>query len=270
VLQPHIDTNMLLTLFDEFKDIPAWKITLAPELSGAIEFIETLNKSTRYQHVSIFIGHSNASRDILEKALDKGAIGFTHLGNANCETAQRNTQALRYSDLTSDVVQFVLHDSKRLHPFFFELITDSYHLSDAFVKFAIDGRTHQALLITDGLPPTGLKDGNYHLGTCKIEKKGNLFYLANTKTLAGSGCHFADIVKNYSRITQLEGEPLWESLYHATVINPRKSLRLDNTHFNDEKNFVLIDKRGELMVSVTNGQTIYHHQSFKEWLLGNG
>ena len=53
-------------------------LTIAPERQGALEAI-SLAVSLG---IKVSLGHTNASADILRRAVQAGATGFTHLGNA--------------------------------------------------------------------------------------------------------------------------------------------------------------------------------------------
>lgn len=267
VLQESVDINMLIDLIRSAPHINFWKITLAPELNGAIQFI----KDCQYlvvdgceKNIKIFIGHTNADPQFLAEAIKAGACGFTHLGNANCEEAHRAKSTIHHEDLKSNVVKFALDEKNINLPAYFELIADSHHLSKEFVNFALMRREKKAILITDALGPTGLSDGIYQLGSLAIEKKGDIFTLARQEKLAGSAASFATIVKKFSEMTAKEGEALWQMLYDATVVNPRKTVLPDNIELNDTENFVILDRTGKLMLSVCNGQTYYHSPELKD------
>ena len=85
--------------------ITEWKMTLAPDVQGAVEFIRQMSKGIlvagRHIRVSIYLGHSNASPELIEAALAAGAVGFTHLGNANNEKMHRSQNAINLYKLTS-------------------------------------------------------------------------------------------------------------------------------------------------------------------------
>lgn len=265
VLQTKIDQHIMIDLIKTAPHIDAWKITLAPELEGAIQFIKDMQTLTQVEDrnvsIKVFIGHTNADTHYLEAAFNAGAVGFTHLGNANCEVAHRSTDHIAHEHLKSNVVKFAL-DKNNTSSAYIELITDGHHLSKEFVNFVMKDREDKIILITDALGPTGLADGNYQLGTLEIQKKGEVFYLKNSEKLAGSAATLSTIIKKFSQMIQKEGADLWTILYHAAVLNPRNTALPHYTKLNDQENFVLVDRAGTVVLSVVNKKTIHHTNAF--------
>ena len=66
-------------------------LTLAPERSGALEAI-TLAVSVGMR---VSLGHTNASAEVLQRAVKAGASGFTHLGNACPRELDRHDNLIR-------------------------------------------------------------------------------------------------------------------------------------------------------------------------------
>lgn len=265
VLQPRIDLPMFIDIINAAPHIHHWKMTLAPDLPGAIEFIkqvQTLEIDGQAKYVSIFIGHSNADQPIVAQAIRAGAIGFTHLGNANREVMHRSAEPICHHQLKSNVVSWALNPLTKEH-FYIELIIDGTHVSDHFVTLAEQVRKSEIIPITDALGPSGLADGEYRLGTLTILKVGEKFVLKDDPTkLAGSAASFATIIDNYSQHLASHDTAMMPALYQAAVKNPRLSARLDTKHL-DAKNFVILNAAGKLLLSSCNGKLREHYPDLR-------
>jgi len=261
VLQSKINIDIFKQIICVAPHISHWKITLAPEIEGAIDFIrqtKNLQIDGKKIHVQVFLGHSNASENFIEQAIAAGAIGFTHLGNANCESMHRSKHPIQFEKLTSHMVRFALSDRNKNKNFFIELIADGEHLSSEFMQFVLEKKPKNILLITDALGPSGLEnDREYTLGSLKIIKKNQVFVLKNQpEKLAGSAATYTEIINKFNKIDKCMGLDLWEKLYLATVLNPRKTSLPPDFTLPDQQNFVVIDTQGKLIMSGCNGVII--------------
>lgn len=260
-LQSHIDLAVFKEIISAAPHITQWKVTLAPDLPGAITFIEEV-KSLRQAgiFVHVFLGHTNPEKVFIDQAVDAGAEGFTHLGNACKETCCRMVQPLSKQDAQSQLVQWVLENPIKC-PKGVELIVDGVHLSSSFVRLIENHVPQKIVLVSDALGPSGLNDGKYQLGSLPIEKRGRSFYLLDQpEVLAGSAASLVDCLYQYSQWLKLEHQLAQERvhrLYTAVIENPRLSLDASFV-LPDEKNFVLIDTEGKLHVSLCNGQLRVH------------
>ncbi len=141
-------------------------ITIAPELPGAIEFIEKASETG----VICALGHSNATWEQTQAAIDAGANHVTHLFNAMPSLHHRQP------NLLSCVLT-----NKNLS---IELIGDSIHLAPEMLKLCYSiYESDQIIIISDCVATTGLPDGRHQLygrelitseNCCRLED-GNLF-----------------------------------------------------------------------------------------------
>jgi N-acetylglucosamine-6-phosphate deacetylase len=260
---------------DKFKDIISaaphiseWKITLAPDIEGAIDFIRdsrNLSVNGRKVHVQVFIGHSNADEAKIKEAIEAGAVGFTHLGNANCEQATRS-QTVEEAKLSSHVVKWVAKNHQA-HPFSVELIHDGAHISEAFAAFIYKTLGDRIILITDALGPSGLKDGEYLLGSLPILKKAEQFVLRdNPEKLAGSAANLASIINKFSQLSVVQQMPIenqMEAIYKAVIANPRETSLDKSIQLRDDSNFVILNSQHQLVLSACNGQLVRHQVAQK-------
>ncbi|WP_115707218.1 N-acetylglucosamine-6-phosphate deacetylase [Legionella sainthelensi] len=289
-LQEHISMEKFRDIIDVAPAIKHWKITIAPDLSGAEDFIkQTKVLEQEGIFVKVFIGHCNPEdKEAIDRAIAAGACGFTHLGNGCQESCSRETRKLTANDAQSHVVQWILENPERC-PSGVELITDGVHLSSSFISLIQNTIKNKIIIITDALGPTGCKDGAYKLGTLDIRKEQNSFYLADkegnflmkegilpsgekgfVKTLAGSAASLSFCIQKY--FASMDDEPLesrMDSLYKAIITNPRAtSLSIDAIeNLPDDKNFSIFDNSGQLILSSCNGQVIEHQQL--QWPLSN-
>lgn len=280
-LQNGISIEKFRIFLNAAPHVKEWKITLAPDLRGAQEFIKQAQHfSTEGISVKIFLGHSNPQLSEIDQAVKSGASGFTHLGNACMETCCRQAKELAIADATSHLVQWVLQNPDRCPPGV-ELIVDGVHLSPSFVSLIWKSVPEKILLVTDALGPSGLPDGLYHLGSLQIRKEQDHFFLADdqgqilwkegvlptgekgeVKSLAGSGVSLEHCVQNYIQtIGQSDSlEKKMQHIYRAAIKNPRaSSLSLEGQkNLPEDQNAAVFDEEGRLVLTLCQGHVTTH------------
>ncbi len=158
-------------------------ITIAPEIPGAIELIETCHELD----IAVMLGHSGATWQETIDAAEAGAMGVTHLGNAMRPMHHREPGILGAS---LDLVIYT------------EVICDGVHLHPAFVRLAYQTQGKDGLLlVTDSMMATGLPDGKYVLGTREVEVKKGISRRSDG-ALAGSTLTMERAFKNLAAITE--------------------------------------------------------------------
>ena len=180
-------------------------ITLAPELEGALPLL----KYARRRGLRVSIGHSDATLEEAERALDAGATQATHVFNAMRPFNHRDPGIIG-AVLTNDRV-------------FAELICDGIHVHPGAVRLLAKSKgLDRVLLVSDSGPGTGMPDGNYRIhkfdvtivdGVCR-DQQGNL---------AGSTVTLETELRNLMRFT---GQPYAKVLPCATL-NPARQLGLE-------------------------------------------
>jgi len=129
---------------------PIKLITLAPEVAGNVDVIESL-VAAGYR---VQIGHSLASYEEVVSAIERGAGGFTHLYNA--------MSALHHRE--PGVVGAAL-----AHATYSEIIPDLLHVHAGAIKVAL--RAIPCLYcVTDSTAASGMPDGEYKLGRHTVTK----------------------------------------------------------------------------------------------------
>jgi N-acetylglucosamine-6-phosphate deacetylase len=281
-LQKKISLALFKEIIAAAPSITQWKITLAPNLDGAKEFIDSF-KQLEMQgiFVSVFLGHCNPDIKCLDDAFDfqfsqnaniqtQRIGGFTHLGNACGES---NCRDHHFEKPTSNLVNWAINHLSSFdlnHSPCVELIVDNVHLSPSFVKFIFEKVGDRIILVSDRLGPSGLRDGSYKLGDLPIIKDGENFYLADfenpstfklvngSKKLAGSAASMNTIQMNYVNILLSCGfthEQALHSLYLATVANARRTSLSPAAiqQLPDNQNFIIMDRTGKTVMSMCNG-----------------
>lgn len=158
-------------------------ITIAPELPGAIELIDTCHEL----NIAVMLGHSGATWQEAVDAAEAGAMGVTHLGNAMRPLHHREPGILGAAlDLN----------------IYSELICDGIHLHPTFVRLVYRTKGKDGLvLITDSMMATGMKDGLYTLGTCEVTVQNGI-PRRNDGALAGSTLTMEGAFRNFSLFTE--------------------------------------------------------------------
>ena len=159
---------------DEFRTYKNVKmITVAPELEGAMEFIEKCG-------VSVALGHTACSYDTACRAFDMGANCLTHTFNAMPPLHHRNPGPIGAAIDKNAYVQ---------------VITDGFHLHGSVVKMLY--RTFgpdRMIIISDSVAPAGLSDGEYIINSRPIIVKSSHAFLPDG-TIAGSSSTLMDCVR---------------------------------------------------------------------------
>ncbi|PAR37736.1 N-acetylglucosamine-6-phosphate deacetylase [Vibrio metoecus] len=190
-----------------YSDNQLLKVALAPEKSGALEAIRYLDA----HGVKVMLGHSDASYEQVQLALDAGAKGIVHCYNG--------MRGLHHRD--PGVVGAGL-----LHPeCYVEMIADGHHVHPAAIEVAHRCCGSHMTLITDAMCATGMPDGQYTLGEYQVEMQQGVV-TTQSGGLAGSTLTLLDGVKNIQRWLNLPVEQAWlmASLTPATSLGIQHQL----------------------------------------------
>jgi len=161
-------------------------VTLAPELSGACEQVSHLKQA---YGIRSSLGHSGATYEEGEKAIDAGATALTHAFNAMDPLHHRAPSLVGLIASTGSAP-------------YFSLIPDGIHLHPALVAMAYRSNPSKCMLITDSIELAGMPDGE-HPGHAQIPhtqtKKGNKVTIQESDTLVGSCVCLDECVRNLVR-----------------------------------------------------------------------
>ena len=155
-------------------------ITLAPEMEGAIPFIEKAVASG----VVVGLGHTDASEAVFEDALRAGARLSTHLGNGTPAILPRHQNPTQ-KQLSMDGLMA-------------SIIVDGIHLPDYVVKNFVRAKgIERILLTTDSMAGAGAPPGKYTLGDLEVEVgPDRAVRLVGTPYLAGSALTMDRAINN--------------------------------------------------------------------------
>jgi N-acetylglucosamine-6-phosphate deacetylase len=184
---------------------PVSQVTLAPELSGALDLIEALVA----RGVTVSCGHTEADAATARLAFDRGATAVTHLFNAMRRPESRDP-GIAYAALGREDV-------------FITLIVDGHHLADDTVSTAWRAAGDRLVLISDAVAAAAAPDGDYTLGgTVRVHSSGGVAR-DDAGSLAGSTLSMLAAVRNLHAL----GVPLPAALAAATEAPARMARRPD-------------------------------------------
>eukprot|EP01114_Cavostelium_apophysatum_P023941 TRINITY_DN9196_c0_g1_i1.p1 TRINITY_DN9196_c0_g1~~TRINITY_DN9196_c0_g1_i1.p1 ORF type:complete len:450 (+),score=75.60 TRINITY_DN9196_c0_g1_i1:23-1351(+) len=221
-------------------------LTMAPELKGVIDVIPELTK----RGVIISAGHSMATIDQAEAAVDKGVTLITHLFNAMVPFHHRDP----------GLVGLLGTNTRQI---FFSMIVDGVHSHPSCVKIAYKAFPQGFVLITDAIGAMGLPEGSsVQLGTMKVDIRGGKAYISGKDTLAGSIVTMEAAVRNFKAST---GCSTVEALEAATL-HPAETLGITQfkgtLDYGSDADFVLLDNDLNLRATFVDGQLAFSQPGF--------
>jgi N-acetylglucosamine-6-phosphate deacetylase len=191
---------------------PVRRVTLAPELPGALSLTEELVA----KGVSVSAGHSNATEKEAQDGFAKGITQATHLYNAMSSLRKDGggrSAGLAETALTSPGILC-------------ELIADGRHLPTALLRLAWLAKGWEEIaLVSDATAGAGLSEGSlFELGglTCRVEDGASWTGEGSDRRLAGSTTFQIDGIRT---MVERCGVPLAEAVAMASLV-PARSLGL--------------------------------------------
>lgn len=195
-------------------------VTIAPEVEGASEVIQTLKDEFIFS-----MGHTEVDFDQANTAAAEGVKHVTHLYNAGVGFHHRNP-GMFGAAWTNEQLST-------------EVIVDGVHSHPQAVAIAYQHKGPEKMyLITDAMRAKGMPEGDYELGGQKVIVKDHEAHL-ETGSLAGSILKMNDGLRN---LIQFTGERL-ETLWPITSLNQAKALKID-----DRKGSIAVGKDADLVI----------------------
>jgi N-acetylglucosamine-6-phosphate deacetylase len=236
----------------DLAELDAWQaagpirlITVAPELPGAEVFI----RAAVARGIAMSVGHTQATYEQVEAAVEWGASHVTHTFNAMSPLHHRQPGAVGAA-LTDD--RLVV-----------ELIADGIHLHPAILALAVRAKTPgRVALVTDAMRAAGLPDSRYDLGGQGVIMRAGACWLAGpdgepTATLAGSTLTMDAALRNTMAATGLS---LAEALPMATRV-PAASVGLATMGRPLEPgclaDIALLNASYEVQMTIVGGEIVY-------------
>jgi N-acetylglucosamine-6-phosphate deacetylase len=160
-------------------------ITVAPEMEGAIPFIEKFNKSG----VIVSLGHHNGTAQDIEKAVFAGASLSTHLGNGCANEINRHNNPI-WPQLSNDNLSV-------------SIIVDGAHLNRDEVRtfYKVKG-VEKTILVSDAVSLAGLPPGEYISDGDTLLLTTEVVKFPSENVLAGAAQPISRCVGNVMKFTQ--------------------------------------------------------------------
>jgi len=220
------------------------RITLAPELPGALEVIDEFWA----RKISVSGGHSDAWDDEARAAFAHGMRSVTH--TFNCMSSARRRGIRRIAGL----LEFALSEPQ----INCELIADGHHVSATLMKMLYRAKGARGIsLVTDATAGAGLPhESKFLLGGLDCVVKDGVCLLGDGSALAGSASRMIDLVRTLVRDVDL---PLHEAIAMATE-NPAREIGLESKgQFNvgGDADFVVISPELEIVRTFVGGEQIF-------------
>lgn len=182
-------------------------ITVAPEVAGAIPFIEKCSETG----VVVSLGHHNGTAEIIEQAVIAGASLSTHLGNGCANEINRHNNPI-WPQLANDGLSI-------------SIISDGSHLNKEEVRtfYKVKG-AEKTILVSDAVSLAGLPPGKYICdGDTLVLTKDVVLYPAEN-VLYGAAQPVSRCVGNIMKFTQCS---LKDAIQMAST-NPARLMGLSN------------------------------------------
>jgi N-acetylglucosamine-6-phosphate deacetylase len=213
-------------------------VTLAPELSNALSFIEDL----KAKGICISAGHTEANYQEAKRGISAGVTMATHLFNAMAPINHRSP----------NLVTAFLTDEK----LYYSVIADGIHLDPAIIRLAWKSNPEGLILITDAMEALGQKEGVYKLGTMDVKVENGKATILGTETIAGSVISLDAAVRYFYQTTKCS---LVEAI-EAASLKPAEVLGLKNKghlQIDADADFIILDEELNVRATYVKGIKLY-------------
>ena len=221
-------------------------VTLAPE--DSIDAAVAVIRAGVQKKIQFFLGHSAAMGEVLSAAMDAGAVGWTHLGNAAPAQAPKFDNVIMHALGRTDLYASLIPDGLHVPEFAFRVLAHSLQRR----------QPSRLLLTTDAMAAAGAeKKGRYTLGEVEVEVSGDgSARLPESGRLAGSTLTPFEGVFRAERMSGMFLEDVW------TAFSTRPASLLGLTHGlakGNSADFCLIspEKTPYLLATYHRGQCVY-------------
>ena len=209
-------------------------ITFAPEVDGATDTLKALNNDIIFS-----MGHTVATFDEANAAVDNGAKHITHLYNAATGFGHREPGVFGAAWLNQNLNT--------------EIIVDGVHSHPAAVAMAYQNKGNEHMyLITDAMRAKGMPEGEYDLGGQNVIVKNEEARL-DSGALAGSILKMNDGLRHLITYTGASIKDLWR----VTSWNQAKALGIDQTKgsikVGKDADLVIVDDTISVLKTIKNG-----------------
>jgi N-acetylglucosamine-6-phosphate deacetylase len=209
-------------------------MTLAPEIHGGIALIKEL----RRQGWIVSIGHTRATIEVLDAALESGARHMTHFMNAMTPLHHRAPGPVGWGLINDEVTC--------------DMIADGVHLDPSILTLILRSKTAERIsLISDAVSPTGLGDGEYQIWGETIRVKNGRTENARG-SIAGSVITMLDAVRLMLSLGASESD-----VARMASLNPARLLGIDkdcgSIAEGKRADLVALDRDGQVRMTFIGG-----------------
>jgi N-acetylglucosamine-6-phosphate deacetylase len=222
------------------------RITIAPELQGALEAIENFCA----HGISVSGGHSDAWDEEAREGFARGMRSVTH--TFNCMSSARRRGIYRVGGL----LEFALSEPQ----ISCELIADGHHVSATLMKMLYRAKGAGGIcLVTDATAGAGLPNGSQFalFGRDCVVQDG-VCLLADRSALAGSSSRMIDLVRT---MVMKVNVPLHEAVIMATE-NPACAVGLETKgrlEVGADADLVVLSPELEVLRTLSGGEEVFSH-----------
>jgi N-acetylglucosamine-6-phosphate deacetylase len=227
----------------EYSDVIK-RMTLAPELPGALDLIDQLVK----REVDVSGGHSDAWDEQARAAFEHGMRSVTH--TFNCMSSARRDGIYRKAGL----LELALSEPEILC----ELIADGHHVSATLMKMLYRAKgAYGTCLVTDATAGAGLPAGSrFSLFGRECIVENGVCLLADRSALAGSAARMIDLVRT---LVQDAGVQLSEAITMATK-TPARAIGLKtkgSLEIDADADFAILSRDLEVLRTFVRGDEVF-------------
>lgn len=216
-------------------------MALAPEFQDSLDIISYLAE----KNIRVMLGHTNATFEQSQAALEAGASGGVHIFNGMSGIHHRDPGCAGAVLMDKEAVAEVIADGVHLHPSIMAMI---YQLKGP----------EKIALISDCINAGGFPDGDYRLGELTVTVKEGIARTASG-SLAGSTLTLELSVKN---IIDLAKVPLLEAIHMASLV-PAKHLGLADSlgsiAINKRACLAVWDDNFNVLATFVDGELVYQN-----------
>lgn len=223
------------------------RVTLAPELPGAIAFIDDLVS----HNIGPSAGHSDAWEEDARVAFEHGVHSVTH--TFNCMSMSRR----RGIDRVAGLLEVALSEPEIVC----ELIADGHHVSPTLMKMLYQAKGARGMcLVTDATAGAGMAEGSeFSLYGKKCIVNGGVCFLEDRSGLAGSAARMIDLIRTMVRQV---GVTLNEAVAMATD-TPAHAIGLTTKgqfKIGGDADFVVISPELQVLRTFVGGTEVFNAQ----------
>jgi N-acetylglucosamine-6-phosphate deacetylase len=207
-------------------------ITMAPEREGAIDGIQFATSAG----IRVSLGHTDASAEILRRAVAAGATGFTHLSNGCPRDLHRHDNIVwRVCEAEGLTVSF---------------IADGIHVPAMPFRLMHKLINGPIYYTTDAMAAAGAGPGRYRLGELELEVGDDQIVRQPGKTnFAGSALRPVEGVFRAARMLNGDWRESWRRFSDA----PAEFIGFENELRAGAKSFCAVDPRAESAILLPHG-----------------